>query len=174
MARGDYAPTWRQFFTGNAMLPRDLFVAAGGFNEEFKRAEDIELGYRLARNGARFAFLPEAIGWHYSERSVNSWRQIARDYAHYDVVMDRLYPELEWLRVLARERRRRHFLSRAGFALLRSPSRRAIGATLATTTAKLAHRCSSPQLAMPLLSFAYSLEYETSLRTALAQARSAS
>src|SRR6185295_4881663 len=61
MIRGVYEPTWRQFFTGNAFLRRADFLDAGGFNETFRRAEDIELGYRLHRLGCEFVFEPEAI-----------------------------------------------------------------------------------------------------------------
>src|SRR5690606_14127087 len=32
MARGEYRPTWRQFHTGNAFLPRATFEALGGFD----------------------------------------------------------------------------------------------------------------------------------------------
>ncbi len=37
-----FAPTWRQFHTGNNCLPTATFRKAGGFNESFKRAEDDE------------------------------------------------------------------------------------------------------------------------------------
>ena len=66
----------------------------GGFDESFKRAEDDELGLRLHRYGCRFHFEPEAIAWHYSNRSLEAWLAIPRAYAHYDIVMDRQYPDL--------------------------------------------------------------------------------
>jgi tRNA uridine 5-carboxymethylaminomethyl modification enzyme len=61
MVDGVYDPTWRQFFTGNAVVRRDYLVDAGGFDESFTRAEDIELGpdQRLqaviTADGKRFA-----------------------------------------------------------------------------------------------------------------------
>jgi glycosyltransferase involved in cell wall biosynthesis len=37
MLRGEYAPTYRQFFTGNASLRRQLIVEAGGFDRQYRR-----------------------------------------------------------------------------------------------------------------------------------------
>ena len=89
MKRGDYAPTYRQFHTGNASVDRRFFLDAGGFDERFRRAEDVEFAYRLSVGGARFVFNPSAVGNHYAERSFSSWIGIARDYGRNDVVFDR-------------------------------------------------------------------------------------
>ena len=67
MLRGDYAPTFRQFWTGNASVARAQLLAAGGFNTEYTRAEDIELGRRLHERGLGFRFNPVARGLHYVE-----------------------------------------------------------------------------------------------------------
>ena len=64
----------RQFFTGNASLRRDSFLATGGFDPSFHRAEDVELGYRLAALGIQFIFEPSARVWHYPVRSFAAWR----------------------------------------------------------------------------------------------------
>jgi GT2 family glycosyltransferase len=113
MGAGFYAPTWRQFFTGNALLRREDIVAAGGFDESFTRAEDIELGLRLHNLGCTFAFTPEANGWHYARRSLQSWLRIPREYARFDVTIDRAYPELDWMEVIHRERGQRRSFVRA-------------------------------------------------------------
>jgi GT2 family glycosyltransferase len=89
MKRGDYAPTYRQFHTGNASVDRRFFLDAGGFDERFRRAEDVEFAYRLSVRGAQFVFNPSAVGNHYAERSFDSWIGIARDYGRNDVVFDR-------------------------------------------------------------------------------------
>jgi glycosyltransferase involved in cell wall biosynthesis len=89
MQRGDWAPTYRQFYTGNASLSRAEFVRAGGFDTGFRRAEDVELAYRLHETGCRFEFNPLAIGWHYAERSFESWLANARDYGVNDVIFAR-------------------------------------------------------------------------------------
>lgn len=96
MAAGRYPATARQFYTGNTSLPRRLFESYGGFDEAFRRAEDIELAYRLAEGGVEFDFCPDARGYHYAERSFASWCDIAGDYGRYDVIFAR-YPGREKL-----------------------------------------------------------------------------
>jgi len=48
--------------TGTAAFRREAFLAAGGFDERFPAhsAEDVELGFRMAEQGARFVFNPRA------------------------------------------------------------------------------------------------------------------
>jgi GT2 family glycosyltransferase len=89
MVDGVYEPTPRQFYTGNASVPRGAVVAVGGFDTRFRRAEDIELAYRLEDAGLRFTFNPGAIGYHHAERSFASWLQNAYDYGVCDVVFAR-------------------------------------------------------------------------------------
>jgi glycosyltransferase involved in cell wall biosynthesis len=73
MLRGDYQPTFRQFWTGNASVPRTELLAAGGFDAAFRRAEDVELAARLHRRGIRFRFNPRAQTLHAAERTLDSW-----------------------------------------------------------------------------------------------------
>lgn len=89
MLRGDWEPTARQFYTGNCSLPRRYLELAGGFDEAFRRAEDVELAYRLADLGLKFIFNPAAIGYHYAERSFESWLGIAYSYGRNDVIFAR-------------------------------------------------------------------------------------
>ena len=89
MMAGHWAPTARQFYTGNTSLARRYLVESGGFDPAFRRAEDVELAYRLARRGVRFVFNPNAIGYHYAERSFNSWLQIPYVYGRNDVIFTR-------------------------------------------------------------------------------------
>jgi GT2 family glycosyltransferase len=89
MVDGIYSPTPRQFYTGNASVPRDAVVAAGGFDTRFRRAEDIELAYRLEDAGLRFTFNPDAVGHHHAERSFGAWLQIAYDYGVCDALFAR-------------------------------------------------------------------------------------
>lgn len=159
MRRGDYEPTWRQFFTGNAFLRRTDFLAAGGFNEQFLRAEDIELAYRLARLGCHFVFEPEAKGWHYSERSLASWRKIPQQYAWSDAALAGLYPDLKWRELVARERSRRNPVTRTADAVLGAISARTSGASAAIFAARLAAAVRAHFISSPLLSLAYELEY---------------
>jgi len=89
MRRGLYGATARQFYTGNASVARAHVVAAGGFDTRFRRAEDIELAYRLDEAGLRFTFEPDAVGYHYADRSFASWLKIAYDYGATDVLLAR-------------------------------------------------------------------------------------
>lgn len=79
----------RQFYTGNAAIRRRHLDEAGGFDESFRRAEDIELAYRLDAMGLTFAFVQEAVGYHYAERSYDSWRSNAYVYGRSDVIFGR-------------------------------------------------------------------------------------
>ena len=104
MQRGLYAPTCRQFFTGNAVVRRQDFEAAGGFDEHLLRAEDIEFGLRMQDLGTQFRFVATAAGWHDSYRSAESWLRMARQYAAADRLIDRLHPDQGWAEMVARER----------------------------------------------------------------------
>jgi glycosyltransferase involved in cell wall biosynthesis len=112
MVRGRYRCSPRQFYTGNASLERARFLAAGGFDARFKRAEDVELAYRLRDDGAHFMFNPTAAVHHYAERSFASWCRTPYQYGRYDVHMHRDKGN-EALRCAATEFRNRHLLTRA-------------------------------------------------------------
>ncbi len=89
MLAGKWQPTARQFYTGNTSLSRRRLLESGGFDPNFKRAEDVELAYRLAERGSLFLFNPEAVGYHYAERSLSSWMAIPYAYGRNDVVFAR-------------------------------------------------------------------------------------
>lgn len=89
MEQGLYEPTSRQFYTGNTSLRRDAIVEAGGFDPTFRRAEDIELGFRLERLGLKYVFCMSARGYHYAERSYESWIAIAYAYGRNTVLFTR-------------------------------------------------------------------------------------
>jgi GT2 family glycosyltransferase len=112
MMQGHYEPTHRQFYTGNASVGRDFLLATGGFDERFRRAEDVELAYRLHDQGARFIFNPKAIGYHYAERSFGSWIQNARAYGRNDVLFDRYYGRVNRLEGVKWEFTQRHSVIR--------------------------------------------------------------
>ncbi len=89
MTAGKYAPTARQFFTGNTSLERRHLVEVGGFDTRFRRAEDVELAYRLDKAGLKFVFKGDAVGFHYAERSFDSWLATPYAYGRNDVVFSR-------------------------------------------------------------------------------------
>ena len=86
---GRWQPGPRLFFTGNASVRREHLIAAGGFDPAYRRAEDVELAFRLQQLRLRFRFRPEAKGWHFAERSLRSWLEIPLAYGKADVKMSR-------------------------------------------------------------------------------------
>lgn len=112
MADGLWEPTARQFYTGNTSLARRILVDADGFDASFRRAEDVELAYRLSDQGFRFVFDPEAIGYHYADRSFASWIDIPYAYGRNDVIFCRDKKQLWLLPTLYREFQERHSLIR--------------------------------------------------------------
>jgi GT2 family glycosyltransferase len=107
MAAGKWQPTPRQFYTGNASVRRRPLVEAGGFNTDFRRAEDVELAYRLQALNMTFTFVPKAKGWHFARRTLASWLNTAREYGVADVVMYRQGRRMT-LQSMAREFQWRH------------------------------------------------------------------
>jgi len=113
MIAGRWQPTARQFYTGNTSIAKHHLLEAGGFDPSYRRAEDVELAYRLVDRGIRFVFRPQAVGYHYAERSFASWRQIPLTYGLNDVQFTRDKGQ-EWLLpTIMYEFRHRHAMVRA-------------------------------------------------------------
>jgi len=159
MTACEYKPTWRQFHTGNAFVPRSVLETAGLFDERFTRAEDVELALRMALRGVRFIFTSEAVGWHYAYRTLRAWLRIPRAYADFDVLLDRMYPKLGWLETVRRERRGRHLVVQIARRLSRLPRVRPLMVAVLTRAAQAFHRGSGIPVAMGLLSVVYDVEY---------------
>lgn len=168
IARGEYEPGWRQFFTGNAVVRRADVIAVGGFDETFLRAEDIELGVRLAKLGRRFVLTDGAASWHDSRRSLRSWMRIPGLYAKYDLAIDRKHPDLKWLEVVQGEQATRNLLLRFGRKALKAAHARVPAAWLAAGSARAVYALGARELAMKGLSLAYDLVYHESLDRELA------
>jgi len=68
---GDPIP-FRYFSAGNVSMDREFLIQAGLFDERFRSfgGEDLELGYRLSRNGARFVFSPSALAYRFDYRDI--------------------------------------------------------------------------------------------------------
>jgi glycosyltransferase involved in cell wall biosynthesis len=71
------AVAYRDCFGGNLSVEREMFLRVGGFATDLPRYHDIELGFRLAREGARFVYLPDAIG---GQLNLKDDRSFAREF----------------------------------------------------------------------------------------------
>lgn len=155
-----YAPTPRQFFTANASVSAERLHAAGGFNETMRRAEDVELAYRLQDGGARFVFRSDLYVDHDPDRPLRAWLRMARQYGNYDVYM--------W-----RDLKRRHIIDNISeeYAERRGPlrfaaralvgRRMAVGAArlALSQTARLAWSARLDHVAMGACSAIFNIEY---------------
>jgi len=112
MTGGEWEPTARQFYTGNASLPRSMFLKFNGFDPSLRRAEDVEFAYRLSDNGIRFIFCGQAKGFHYEARSFDSWLKIAYSYGRNDVIFHRQKGQDWLLPVVKAELKKRNFITR--------------------------------------------------------------
>ena len=65
------------FYTSNISLPRRLLLDAGLFDAIFPHAawEDIELAYRLTREGMKIVYRPEAVARHFHDVTFRSFRR---------------------------------------------------------------------------------------------------
>ncbi len=111
IARGDYQPTPRQFYTANASVRRIHALAVGGFDEAFRRAEDVEFAYRLADRRLHFTFLPEAAVIHDPIRTWDGWLDVAYQYGRHAVIFERDLRRNQ-LQLAYQEWRHRHPLNR--------------------------------------------------------------
>ena len=164
LLRGDWPASARQFYTGNASLRRTHILAAGGFDEGLRRAEDVELAYRLANNGLDFVFNIQAAAMHFAERSFRAWLDAAYTYGRNDVIFARDRNQKWLLSAVHQEFRDRHFFIRSLVRVCRGRS----GLTwIATSALKLAADAATLLRASELERFAYSglfnLQYYTGL-----------
>lgn len=107
MEIGLFPPTPWQVYTGNVSVPTERLHQAGGFDPTWKRAEDIELGFRLRDLGCEFVFNSAAAGLHYASRSYSSWLDAAHQYGRNDILFGKAEERV------AGEFRHRHPLTRA-------------------------------------------------------------
>jgi len=164
LLKGDWPASARQFYTGNASLRRTHLLAAGGFDEGLRRAEDVELAYRLADKGLDFVFNMDAAGMHFAERSFRSWLDMAHTYGRNDVIFARDRNQKWLLSAIHQEFQDRHFLIRS---LVRGCRGRSRPTRMASSALKLAADASTRLRARGIERFAYSglfnLQYYTGL-----------
>lgn len=162
---GEYEATARQFYTGNASVLRRYVVGAGGFDTAFRRAEDVELAYRLEDHGLRFAYVPSAIGFHYADRSYASWKSMAYVYGQNDVVFARDLGRT-WIYAFTSRKFRQHrapLRVLITISLLSDPIRRLIVAA----AARAANGFRRDALARSAYSAIYGIEFHAGIRDEL-------
>lgn len=163
MREGRYSATARQFYTGNASMLRSVLDECGGFDPDFRRAEDVELGYRLADAGIPFNFVRGAEAYHFAERSFDGWLEIASSYGRNDVIFWRdraqswLVPQIRF------EWESRHRLNRAFTRL--GVGVPLVGKLIEAVTRPVVERGSrrNPEFGQRLLSAVYGLRYYSAL-----------
>ncbi|HEV8194348.1 MAG TPA: glycosyltransferase [Ktedonobacterales bacterium] len=175
IAAGKWAPTFRQFYTGNASVSRQEVIAVGGFDPQFLRAEDVELAFRLRDRGLEFHFLPTARGLHYARRAFRSWFDIPRGYARADLLMAS-EPGQEWiLTLMGEEFHYRQPLVRAlAKRCVGHPIRCAVTTHLGAAAARMFATIplgASEKLAVSLFSTTFNLRYWQALAEELGAAR---
>jgi peptidoglycan-N-acetylglucosamine deacetylase len=76
---------WEQFYSCNASLHKSIFELVRGFDENGYRCHDLDLGYRLSKEGCHFLYSQDAVAIHFEHpRSVEhrhhqalGWRHLA-------------------------------------------------------------------------------------------------
>jgi GT2 family glycosyltransferase len=158
MVAGRFEPTARQFYTGNAAVRRHRLAAVNGFDTAFRRAEDIELAFRLEANGVRFVFLPNAVAYHYAERTYESWRSNAYAYGRNDIVFARDHGHT-WIYTANSEK----YSARVwrGLNLIgRHPPMRRLTTVLGSTASRIAERVGARDASERILSGVYALDFQ--------------
>ena len=160
MERGEYRAGPRQFYTGNASAPLERIRTAGGFDVGFRRAEDVELAFRLQRQGLHFEFRRSAAALHFADRTYSSWLEAAFQYGRNDVVLGRERGRPDMLRAIAREFHERNRLSRAliGWTLRRPRAARLLPGP-AAAAARLAHVVGGRRLSYSICSSVFNIRY---------------
>ena len=86
--------SYTDFLSGNFSIPRQAFLAHGGFDTRLRCHEDYELGYRLIQAGCLFSFSERAAGTHDDRTRLDRacWRKRQEGIA--DVYLASQYREL--------------------------------------------------------------------------------
>jgi GT2 family glycosyltransferase len=160
MEAGEYRPGPRQFYTGNASIRLEQVRAAGGFDTEFRRGEDVELAFRLQARGLRFVFRRRAAAVHMADRSFASWFRAAYHYGRNDVVLGLRRGRPDMLKAIGHEFWERNPLNRwLVRAMLRAPGCERAAAPAAVAAAWAATRLGRRRLSRSVCSALFTLAY---------------
>jgi serine acetyltransferase/GT2 family glycosyltransferase len=158
-------------YTGNVSFPRKLFLSAGGFDPDFRALEDEELGIRLEKAGARFAFSNEAESIHGSDwTSMKKWMERAIRDGVYQSKVARKHPDhpaaSPW-----RHLPQLNPVSRPFMALsLAAPKATSVIAGAAIRTAAAFDKVGLEPIAIAGATFVYGIQYYRGVREATGSA----
>lgn len=155
------------FYSGNASIRREYLLTVGGFDETFKRQEDVEMAYRLERTcGLRFTFDETALGIHRPDRTFASWKKVPYAYGQLDVVRAQR-GDLKW-EVLQITYQRRNRITRAFIRLwLTYPPVAQPLEGMLLGAARTLYKLRKPSASFAALSALYNLLYLQGAYTAL-------
>lgn len=160
MERGEWAASFRQFWTGNASVAREHVVAAGGFDVTLLRGEDVELGARLQERGLQFRFNPRARTLHHAERSLESWEGAHASYGKAEVAIFGKFGEDNLLETLSGNWGRLNPMTRwFVFGCLGRPLRHSAARLLLRSHLRVAQRVPLPLLSEQVCSVLANLLY---------------
>lgn len=77
------------FNASTVMVTKAAFDAAGGFNADLRRGEDVDLFYRLAQSGLQGCFVPDALAWYHHDNEASLTSDI-RESSSFAALMHRL------------------------------------------------------------------------------------
>jgi cellulose synthase/poly-beta-1,6-N-acetylglucosamine synthase-like glycosyltransferase len=78
--------------TGTAGYRKHVFLESGGFREDLLGAEDVELSFRLASQGHKMVFAPEAIVYHRHPESILEYARRKNHYSYWRMIVYRRHP----------------------------------------------------------------------------------
>jgi glycosyltransferase involved in cell wall biosynthesis len=170
MRAGDPIP-FRYFSAGNVSMERDFLLRVGLFDERFRSfgGEDLELGYRLSRGGARFVFAPDALAYRFDYRDIPNLCRAMEIFGRDSLpIILQIHPQLGGLFKLQNVQRASDRRTTAGF-LLRPPFLRLLLlpplGTAARGVARALNRFHAPALLFDYLLFFHLMKgYRQSLR----------
>jgi serine acetyltransferase/glycosyltransferase involved in cell wall biosynthesis len=153
-------------YTGNVSMPRALFVQAGGFDSAFRALEDEELGVRLEKAGASFAFANDAESIHGSDwTSAKAWMNRAYRDGVYQTKLSKKHPDMPesspWRFLPSLNPVSRPFMQLA----LAAPKVASVVANTAIRTAETFDKVGLEPVAIAGMTFVYGLQYYQGVRS---------
>ncbi len=165
LASGKRPVRGHNIYTGNVSMPRELFTRAGGFDPAFRALEDEELGVRLEKAGARFAFANDAESIHGSDwTSMKRWMDRAYRDGVYQAKLSKKHPDMPesspWRFLPVANPIKRPFMTLG----LAAPKAASVVAGAAIRTASAFDKVGLEPAALAGMTFVYGIQYYRGVR----------